>query len=187
MSEIEQQPAPKKKPPKIIILVVLLCVLGAGGFFAKKSLFGSKEPAASQAEAAEAGDTAESGEASHKADGAEGDETGGAGYIVSLPEKITVNLADSGSPRYAQLQLAVKVAGEKPEGGGHGGGGGEGTEELSAVVSDAVVMVACQFTFEELLSSEGKERFKKATVERVNTVLGEGKILEILFPNFAMQ
>ncbi len=181
MSETEQEPAPKKKPPMIIIIVVLLCLLGAGGFFAKTSLFGSKEPAASQAE------PAESGEATHEANGAEGEEPGEAGYIVNLPEKITVNLADSGSPRYAQLQLAVKVAGEKPEGGGHGGGGGEGADELSAVVSDAVVMVACQFTFEELLSSEGKERFKKATLERVNTVLGEGKLLEVFFPNFAMQ
>lgn len=187
MSETEQQAAPKKKPPMIIIMVVLLCLLGAGGFFAKKSLFGSKEPAASQHEAAETGEATGGEEANSDGKGAKSEEIAKDGYIVNLPEKITVNLADSGSPRYAQLQLAVKVAGEKPEGGEHGGGGGEGVDELSAVVSDAIVMVACQFTFEELLSSEGKERFKKATVERVNAVLGEGKLIEVFFPNFAMQ
>ena len=106
------------------------------------------------------------------------------GAVVALPE-LTLNLADSGTPRFLRVGIAlVYWEGEGAGGGGHGEGGGD--DKNAQIASDIAVDVLSAKTYDELKKSEGKEHAKTEIVERLHEPLHEA-VARILFTSFVMQ
>ncbi len=97
--------------------------------------------------------------------------------------EMVVNLADSKEPHYLKTKIVLEVKGTG--GGGHGHGGG--AEEASPKIRDAVIAVLSARTFGELLTPEGKTALKESIKKTVNESLGEERVTNVFFSDFAMQ
>lgn len=95
--------------------------------------------------------------------------------------EMVVNLADSSEPHYLKTEIVLEVLGAG--GGGHGGGG----EKASPKVRDAVIAVLSSRTYNELLTPKGKDSLKESIKKTVNKSLGEEKVVDVFFNDFAMQ
>ena len=92
---------------------------------------------------------------------------------------LIINLADTDKSHYLSASLSLVVAGENPE---------EVLGEREAHVRDAVLMVVSRYTYDELLSLEGKGELKRELVAAVTEVLAEDalRVEEVLFTDFVM-
>lgn len=94
-------------------------------------------------------------------------------------EDLTVNLADRETAHYLRMSVTVILRGVAPE---------EVAEAHAAEIRDAVITAASEHTYEDLLSTEGKEALKADIAEGVEGGCGEGQIAvtDVLFTGFIM-
>ncbi len=165
-----EQESPKKKSGllKWIILGVLLLALGGGGFFAYLKFF-AKPPADTAAEPAKQGEA-------HKDEKGK-DAKPAQAQVVSLPVFL-VNLADPLGRRYLKLAVDVEVVDEPAK---------ADLIKNEAKVKDMMLMLLSSKTYQELSTLEAKIQLKKDIVQRLNQVLGNGKVSQVYFTEMVIQ
>lgn len=146
---------------RILIPVVGVLLAGAvGGLFAGK-VFGSNKKTDKKENTTHASETKHEVKATHE-----------------LAEFI-VNLADRDPAHFAKVTIALGLS--EPI---------HNEEEMKKhepPIRDAVLELLTAKTYEELLTTEGKAKLKKQILKRVQEIMGEEKVGEIYFTNFAMQ
>lgn len=156
--------APKKKSKtKWIILVVFLLLLGGGGagawfFFLQEMVMPKDEQAA-------------------KAEKIEVQKTQPVGTTVALPV-FTTNLADPLGQRFIRMNLEIEVADPKA------------VEELTkqnARIRDTILLLLSSKTYADIATTESKLMLKSEITERLNTILGQGKVYQVFITDMVIQ
>ncbi len=161
----------KKKGGKlklVIVLLLVLAILGGGGFAAWKFYLEPK-----MAGEAHTGEPAEGEE--HAATEEEAPATGG--QLVTL-DSFVVNLADPMGRRYLKATMDVEVASASV------------AEELTAAmpkVKDTLLLLLSSKSFEDISSMDRKIELKNQIVDRLNQILGKGKVRNVYFTEFVVQ
>ena len=175
--EQEEQAEGKKKGGllKWIILLVLLIALGAGGFFGYKYFFASDGSNATET----AEDQSAGGQEEHadKQEDAEKPEQQGPTEIYSLPPFV-VNLADPLGRRYLKVAIDVEVVSKKVA---------DEMDKNLPRVKDTLLLLLSSKTFSDLDSMEEKITLKNEIVQRLNQILGKGKVVNVYFTEFVAQ
>ncbi len=161
----EEQPKKKSGMLKWIIIVVLLAVLGGGGYFAYTKFFAPSPEEQPQEQADAQGDGQEAPSAEIE------------GQIVTLPPFL-VNLADPLGRRYLKLGLDVEVKDEESV-------VQIGTAEVK--IKDAILLLLSSKSYQDLSTLESKIELKKEIVQRIDQVIGKGKVLNIYFTEMVIQ
>ena len=165
MAEKNGQAAEEKKKgggmKKLIFLVLILAILGGGGFAGWKYFWVPRQEAA--AEAAE--------KAAEEAENAS--KVAPAGPLVPL-EPFVVNLADPMGRRYLKMTLDVEVLDEAA------------SADLPKV-KDSLLLLLSSKSFEDIGSMDRKLELKNEIVDRLNLVLGKGRVRNVYFTEFVVQ
>ena len=158
----------------IVIGVVLLFVLAGGGGAAWWFLFRTPPEEA-------AADSEEGGKAKDQAKADKKPEKKVVGKGIIPMEQFLVNLADKDAQRFVRVTLRL-VVGEEKEAAAI-----EKDEVTKARLRSSVLELLTQQTADVLVTPEGKEQLKKAIAEHASRVLGETKVLDVLFTDFVVQ
>ena len=146
----------------IIMIVMLLLLLGGGGVAAYWFLMGPGAKSAEQT-AEEQGEAVQAQRLSPE--------------IVTLAPFI-VNLADPLGRRFLRLTLDVEVNGK------------EAAADLNrseSRVRDAIILLLSSKTFTDLASMESKIILKNEIVDRLNQIIGAGRVSNVYFTEFVIQ
>jgi flagellar FliL protein len=160
----------KKKGGKLKLIIVLLLVLanlGGGGFAAWKFYLEPKMAGESHAEEPAKGEEQATAEAAPVSEG----------QLVTL-DSFVVNLADPMGRRYLKTTMDVEVA------------DASAAAELTAAmpkVKDTMLLLLSSKSFEEISSMDRKIELKNQIVERLNQILGRGKVRNVYFTEFVVQ
>lgn len=163
----EEQPKKKSGMLKWIIIVVLLAVLGGGGFFAYTKFFAPAPEEQPQEQA----------EGQGEGEGTEAPNAEIEGQLVTLPPFL-VNLADPLGRRYLKLGIDVEVKDEETV-------VQMGTSEVK--IKDAILLLLSSKSYQDLSTLESKIELKKEIVQRIDLVIGKGKVLNIYFTEMVIQ
>lgn len=157
--------APKKKSKlKWLILLILLLLVGGGAagawfFFLQDKLMPPADGGAAGAQVV-APTTAPP-----------------VGATIPLPV-FTTNLADPLGQRFIRLNLEIEVADAKV------------MEELSrqnARVRDSILLLLSSKTYADIASTESKLMLKSEITNRLNAILGPGKIYQVFITDMVIQ
>lgn len=161
---------PRKKggPPKIIIVIaVLLVVLAGGAAFVDWKythfVLGKDKKDAAQGEKAEANATKPGQEAD--------------GVRKPLPIFL-VNLSDPLGRRYLKLGLEVELRDLQVQ---------QEMEKSEAKVKDAILLLLSSKSYDQISTLESKIELKQEIVNRMNQVLGQGKVLRVYITEMVVQ
>lgn len=160
----------KKKGGKlklIILLLLVLGILGGGGFAAWKFYLQPKMAGEAAAEAPAEGEGAKPVE--------EAPATGG--QLVTL-DSFVVNLSDPMGRRYLKTTMDVEVV------------DASSAAELTAAmpkVKDTLLLLLSSKSFEDISSMDRKLELKNQIVDRLNLILGKGKVRNVYFTEFVVQ
>ncbi len=168
----------------VILLVVVLALLGGGGFAAWKFLLQPKaeeagHDAPKESAEAPAGHGEKAPEATEQAsEGGASEEKGSAAApeIVKF-DPFVVNLADPMGRRYLKVTMEVEVAPGS-------------TEALNAALpraKDTLLLLLSSKFYSELSSMDQKIELKNEIMERLNQIIGKGKVKNIYFTEFVIQ
>jgi len=96
-------------------------------------------------------------------------------------EAFLVNLADMESTRFLKVTFRLGLDNAKS--------GEEYTSDpvILAATRDKIITLLSTKTAEELLTREGKARLRNEIREQVNSVLPEGKVVEVFIMDFVVQ
>ena len=161
MTQTTETPAPKKKSRKLIGIVAgaLILVLVAAGAAIALRARGAAVPADASADA-------------HKASGPAG--------LLSL-DPFVVNLADQGASRFLRVSIRLIV------------GSPEHAERLQKNdvtlmrVRSAILDLLTEQTADRLVTADGKTALRQAIAARVEPVLDDTKVTDVLFSDFVVQ
>jgi flagellar FliL protein len=159
---VEEEKKSKGKLKWIIMILMLLLLLGGGGFTAYWFLIGPGAKPAQQA-AEEQGAPAQAQVLTPQ--------------IVTLAPFI-VNLADPLGRRFLRVTLDVEVLGNAA------------VEDLNRSVSrvrDTIILLLSSKSFADLASMEGKILLRNEIVERLNQIIGAGRVSNVYFTEFVIQ
>lgn len=177
----EDEVGPKKKKSKIkwIVLLLLLLILGGGGFFAYKTgMLGNFIPLLASEQAQTEDATAASGQPG----GTSGKSAlGNAQPVNSLTKTLPdflVNLSDPLGRRYIKLTIDVEMSSS---------GVGAEVDAQSPRIRDALIMLLSSKTYNDLATNEGKILLKNEILDRINQIMGQGKITGVYFTNLVIQ
>lgn len=146
---------------RILIPVMGVLLAGAvGGMFAGK-VFGSNKNTDKKETKTPSSETKHDVKATHE-----------------LSEFI-VNLADKDPAHFAKVTIALGLTEAIHN--------EEEMKKHEPPIRDAVLELLTAKRYEELLAPEGKAKLKKQILKRVQDIMGEDKVAEIYFTNFAMQ
>ncbi|MGE4505775.1 MAG: flagellar basal body-associated protein FliL [Desulfovibrionaceae bacterium] len=165
--ELEGQEKPKKKGKLkwIIILLVLLLGLGAGGYFLKDtilSLIGMGDPAQEEPQP-----TPEERAAAPDFQGE-----------MSSVAPFVANLNDPLGKRYIKLGLEVELI-DKPA--------VEDFTKSEIKIKNMLLILLGSKKPQEMLGPKNQIRLQQEIVDRVNQIIGEGKVLNIYFSTYILQ
>lgn len=152
----------KSSPLKWVMLVILLLLLGGGGFAAYWFLLG---PGAQPSE--EVGEDGQPGERLEAI----------APEIVTLSPFI-VNLADPLGRRFLRMTMDVEVINREAV---------NDLDKLGSRVRDAIILLLSSKAFTDLASMESKIILKNEIVERLNQIVGAGRVTNVYFTEFVIQ
>lgn len=97
--------------------------------------------------------------------------------MVEMGEMV-VNLADSNVPHYLKTKIVLEMTGATAT---------TETDEAMPKMRDAVIETLSARSFNDLLSAQGKSALKESIKTAVNKNLGEAKVTDVFFSDFAMQ
>ncbi|MBF0496996.1 MAG: flagellar basal body-associated FliL family protein [Deltaproteobacteria bacterium] len=215
MAEKAEKPE-KKKGSKLILIVVAVAVLGGGGFAAYKfvlpKFIGGKaktEPAKEGGhEAAKPAEEAKpKEEPQHKAEpakekdagkekahgggkeekkgekGKEGEKGGKEadneflGAVVPL-DTFIVNLAEATGDRYLKVTMQLKMSDK---------GSKEELEKRMPQIRNDIIEMLTSKTYAQVSNYGGKELLRRQISAKINSILSNGKVLQIYFTEFMVQ
>lgn len=99
------------------------------------------------------------------------------GVSIKVGE-MTTNLADSGSRRFIQVDVELRVKDEKMA---------KTVEEEMAAVKDAILQVLRATVYDDATGAGGMDRLRKEIRTRVNAALGHAEVKDIYFGKFIVQ
>lgn len=166
----QEKPKKKKGLLKWILLVILLLGLGGGGFFAYKKFFAKPPADAAQTEQS-------AGEEHGEKDGKGKEGKAGETQLVTLPPFL-VNLADPLGRRYLKLTMDVEVKDEAAK---------AEVAKNEAKIKDALLLLLSSKTFQDLSTLDAKIQLKQDIAQRLNLILGNGKVIQIYFTEMVIQ
>jgi len=106
------------------------------------------------------------------------------GIMYPLKERI-VNLADDKGKRYLKISLTLQLkASDKPLTPEQEK---EEMARLEPVVEDAVTTILTSKTFDQVITAEGKEALKAEIRDKLNEIMGEGKVERVFITDFVVQ
>ena len=159
----DEQPPKKKSKLKWILLLLLLVLIGGGAagawFFVLKDKFMPGSGGDKKVEKVEA-------KASKPM-----------GTTVALPV-FTVNLADPLGQRFIKINLEVEAADAKA------------TEEIAqqnARIRDSIILLLSSKSYADIATTESKLLLKIEITDRLNTILGPGKIYQVFITDMVIQ
>lgn len=169
----KKAPAPDKEPKKkggklklIILLAVAVAVLAAGGFAAWKFLL----------QAAPSGDGS-ANQTNQTEGGVARDEVAAKAQLVTM-DSFVVNLSDPMGRRYLKVTMEVEVA------------DAAAAAELTAAmpkVKDTLLLLLSSKAFADISSLDSKIELKNQIVDRLNLIIGRGKVRNVYFTEFVVQ
>jgi flagellar FliL protein len=156
---------PKKKSKlKWLILLLLLLLIGGGAagawFFLLKDKFLPSQDSAAQGEKVEVQAP-----------------TPPVGTTVPLPV-FTTNLADPLGQRFIRLNVEIEVADAKA------------VEELArqnAKVRESILLLLSSKTYADIATNESKLMLKSEITNRLNAILGPGKVYQVFITDMVIQ
>lgn len=152
---------------KLLFLILLLGVLGGGGFAGWKYFWLPRQAAQ------EAPDQAAQNPAEEK----RVEVPPASGQLVTL-DSLVVNLADPMGRRYLKTTLDVEVIDSAA------------AADLATAmpkVKDTLLLLLSSKSFEDIGSMDRKLELKNEIVDRLNLILGKGRVLNIYFTEFVVQ
>jgi len=181
--EAATKPAPKARKGKLLIFLVvgLLLAGGGGGAYwwltraSAEEVLDEESEEGEEADAGEGEDGAADGQNKKKA--AKPPEA----HDVLALEPFLVNLADKEASRFVRVTMRLAIT-EK--------GGAAHVEEnavLPARLRSAILELLAVQTADRLTSPEGKAELKTAIAERASEILGDIKVVDVLFTDFLVQ
>lgn len=156
---------PKKKSKLKWLIVLILLLLVAGGA-AGAWLFFLKDMVFSPDDGAQKPETMQVNQAAPPV-----------GTTVPLPV-FTTNLADPLGQRFIRLNLEVEVADTKA------------VEELArqnARVRDSILLLLSSKTYADIATTESKLMLKNEITDRLNVILGPGKVYQVFITDMVIQ
>lgn len=154
-----------------IILLIVLALLGGGGFAAWKFLLQSAPEDPSTA-----GGALTPSDAVQPVLQEDVLESTGPVDVVKF-EPFVVNLADPMGRRYLKITLEVEVA----------AGTGQALEASLSRAKDSLLLLLSSKFYAEISSLDQKLELKNEIMERLNQVVGKGKVKNIYFTEFVIQ
>ena len=161
----DEQPPKKKSKLKWILLILLLLLIGGGAagawFFVLQDKFMPMLFGDNKSEKVEASPIA----ARPK------------GTTVSLPA-FTVNLADPLGQRFIKINLDLEVADAKV------------TDEIAqqnARIRDSIILLLSSKSYADIATTESKLVLKSEITDRLNNILGLGKIHQVFITDMVIQ
>lgn len=159
----DDTPKKKKSKMKWIILLIVLLMVGGGAagawfFFLQDMLMPSAEDR--KTETVEVRQPAAP-----------------VGTAVALPV-FTTNLADPLGQRFIRLNLEVEVADSKAV---------EELGRLNARVRDSILLLLSSKTYADIATTESKMMLKSEITDRLNTILGPGKVYQVFITDMVIQ
>lgn len=160
----DEAPPKKKSKLKWIILIFLLLLVGGGAagawfFFLQDKLF----PAG--------------GEEAKKVEKVEVRTASPKGVSVSLPP-FTTNLADPLGQRFIRVNLVIEVADAKAS---------EELTQQDARVRDSILLLLSSKSYADIASPESKLMLKSEITDRLNTIMGPGKVYQVFITDWVIQ
>ncbi|MCL1940237.1 MAG: flagellar basal body-associated FliL family protein [Desulfovibrionaceae bacterium] len=159
--------APKKKSKLkwILLFFILLLIIGGGAaawyFFLQDmiSLPGSGGGSASTVKKVEA------------------QPVGPVGLTIALPQ-FTTNLADPLGQRFIRLNMEIEVADARV---------GEEITRQNARIRDSILMLLSSKSYADIATTESKLMLKSEITDRLNTILGPGKVYQVFITDMVIQ
>lgn len=157
-------PIKKKSKMKWIILLIILLLVGGGAagawFFFLQDMLMPSDDAATRTETVEVKQA-----------------TAPMGTSVPLPV-FTTNLADPLGQRFIRLSIEVEVADSKAV---------EELGRLNARVRDSILLLLSSKTYADIATTESKLMLKSEITDRLNTILGPGKVYQVFITDMVIQ
>lgn len=171
---------------KLILLVAGLAILLGGGFFAWNRLRGAAESEGAEAQQVQAEEQQAEVET----------------QTIALGEFLVNLQTGDGALRYLQTEMSIVAIPPEPDeeeaesGGGHGGHGGASSEEAAEpqlpsashrYARDVAIEVLSSQRFVELRDDPDRSKLKALLQQRLDEVLPEYSVQDVLFTSFVMQ
>ena len=99
------------------------------------------------------------------------------GKTVPLPV-FTVNLSDPLGQRFIKINLEVEVANEKVA---------AELEQYKARIRDSIILLLSSKTYADIATVESKELLKSEVADRLNGILGVGKVYQVFITDMVIQ
>lgn len=166
--ELESTEEPKKKGGKLkwIIIAVVLLALGGGAFFMKDTIM-SMIGMGGDTEEVAAEPTAEERAAAPDFQG-----------IMSTVDPFVANLNDPLGKRYIKLGLEVELIDELAV--------ADFTKSNIKIKNMLLILLGSKKP-QEMLGPKNQIRLQQEIVDRINQIIGEGKVLNIYFSTYILQ
>lgn len=174
------EPGPKKGGAMklVIVVIVLLALLGGGGFAAWKFFLQPKQEDAAHGNSshAEAVPVESQAPAEHAAAEPDGGKEAVPMEVVKF-EPFVVNLADPMGRRYLKITMEVEVT----------AGAAAALEAVLPKTKDALLLLLSSKLYSEIGSMDQKLELKNEIIERLNQIVGKGKVKNVYFTEFVIQ
>ena len=144
---------------KLLLIFVIVAVLGVGGFFGDQYFMDQQDQDPEQVEEEATPDHPEDTE------------------MVEL-DPFVVNLADPLGRRYLRATIEVETVDSNAA---------EDLQDKQAQVRDSVLMLLSSKTFEDIRAMDQKIQLRHEIVERLNQVIGQGRVVKVYFTEFVVQ
>ncbi|MBU1611160.1 MAG: flagellar basal body-associated FliL family protein [Proteobacteria bacterium] len=163
----EEQPKKKGGMLKWIIIAVLLLVIGGGAFFMKDTIMGMLGMGGPAPDATE---EAESAKDKAKAPDFQGE--------MTSVDPFVANLNDPLGKRYIKLGLEVELL-DKPA--------VEDFSKANIKIKNMLLILLGSKKPQEMLGPKNQILLQQEIVDRINQIVGEGKVLHIYFSTYILQ
>lgn len=97
--------------------------------------------------------------------------------------ELTTNLADASGRRLIQVEVGLVISDPAPSGKKGHGDGQEGLTEIK----DAIIGVLRSKTLANVSGAEGMKHLKEDIKNRVNEVVEDGEVVDVLFSKYLVQ
>lgn len=162
--ELQEQPKKKKGLLKWIIILVLILGIGAAAFFFKDTIMNM---------IGMGGDSAEE----EVVEESLADAPGFKGEMASV-EPFVANLNDPLGKRYVKLGLEVELINEKAV---------QEFDSSQIKIKNMLLILLGSKKPQEMLGPKNQLQLQQEIVDRINQIIGEGKVLQVYFSAYILQ
>jgi flagellar FliL protein len=166
----EADPPKKKGKARLLIILFILLLFVGGGGAAAWFLLGDKIKPMVES-------VLNKVQGTQQAESVQADAPPPPGRTVPLPAFAT-NLADPLGQRLIRLKIELEVADPKVR---------EEVERNTARVRDAVLLLLSSKSYADISAPENKVLLKSEITERLNAVLGRGKVVQVFITDLIVQ